>query len=194
MILPDVVDALVDPLERRRCLAAVAHQDDALHDVRLVVVADDSEPRSVADVHVGDVSYPHRRPLLFGDDAVFDILRRRLGRAQETDAADVVRLLAHEEPVAADVLVRVLDGGSDLGKRHAVPVQAKRVDLDVVLFGLAPITRDVDDPLNLLELTLENPVFGGLQVLEGVALADQSVPVDLADGVPWRELTLNARR
>ena len=38
-----------------RRLAAVAHEDDALHDVGLVVVADDAEPRRVADVDVGDV-------------------------------------------------------------------------------------------------------------------------------------------
>ena len=68
--------------------------------------------------------------------------------------------------------------------------QAERVDFDVVLLGLAAVARDVDDALNLLELTLEDPVFGGLQVLERVALADESVAEDLADGVPRRELTL----
>ena len=34
VVLADVVDALVDALERRRRLAAVAHEDDALDDVR----------------------------------------------------------------------------------------------------------------------------------------------------------------
>ena len=38
VVVADVVDALVDALERRRRLAAVAHEHDALHDVRIVVV------------------------------------------------------------------------------------------------------------------------------------------------------------
>ena len=50
VVLADVVDALVDALERRLRLAAVAHEDDALHDVGVVVVADDAEPRRGADV------------------------------------------------------------------------------------------------------------------------------------------------
>ena len=52
VVLADVVDALVDALERLERLAAVAHEHDALHDVGLVVVADDAEPRRVADLHV----------------------------------------------------------------------------------------------------------------------------------------------
>ena len=114
-------------------------------------------------------------------------------RADETDAADVVRLLAHEEAVAADVLVGVLDAGRELTERHAVTAQAERIDFDMVLLGLAAVARDVDDPLNLLELTLQNPILGGLQILERVAIAHQPVPVNLADGVPGRELTLQAR-
>ena len=55
VVRADVVDALVDALQRRLRLAAVAHEDDALDDVRLVVVADDAEARRVADVDVGDV-------------------------------------------------------------------------------------------------------------------------------------------
>ena len=72
----DVVDPLVDPLERRLRLAAVAHEDDALHDVGLVVVADDAEARRVADVDVGDVPHADGRPLLLGDDDVLDVVRR----------------------------------------------------------------------------------------------------------------------
>ncbi len=49
VILPDEVDAVVDAFERRRRLAAVAHEDDALHDVGIVVVTDDAEARRGAD-------------------------------------------------------------------------------------------------------------------------------------------------
>ena len=49
VVLADVVDALVDALERLQRVAAVAHEHDALHDVGLVVLADDAEARRVAD-------------------------------------------------------------------------------------------------------------------------------------------------
>ena len=63
------------------------------------------------------------------------------------------------------------DRGVELRERHAVPAQAVGVDLDVVLLRLAAVARDVDDALHLLELALEDPVLGRLQVLERVALA-----------------------
>jgi hypothetical protein len=62
------------------------------------------------------------------------------------------------------------------------------VDLDVVLLGLAAVARDVDDALHLLELALEDPVLGGLEILERVALADDAIPEHLADRVPRRKL------
>ena len=104
VVLPDVVDPLVDPLERRRRLAAVAHEDDALHDVGLVVVPDDAEARRVPEVHVGDVADADGDALLLGDDDVLDVVHVM----DEADPADVVRLLADGEPLAADVLVGVL--------------------------------------------------------------------------------------
>ena len=60
-------------------------------------------------------------------------------------------------------------------QRDALPAQAVGVDLDVVLLRLAAEARDVDDAGHLLELPLEDPVLGGLQVLERVALARRRV-------------------
>ena len=99
------------PSSVRGRLAAVAHEHDALHDVRLVVVADDAEARRVADVDVGDVLHADRRPLLLGDDDVLDVVPER-SASEQADAADVVALLAHEEALAADVLVGVRDRAS----------------------------------------------------------------------------------
>ncbi len=81
----------------------------------------------------------------------------------------------------------------ELAERDAVPAKPEGVDLHVVLLGLAAVARDVDDALHLLELALEDPVLGGLQVLERVALADDAVAEHLADRVPGRELRLQAR-
>ena len=57
-----------------------------------------------------------------------------------------------------------------------------------------PKLDDVDDAGHLLELALEDPVLGRLQLLERVALADDAVAEDLADRVPRRELRLHAGR
>ena len=56
-------------------------------------------------------------------------------RTDEADAAHVEGLLAQREPLAADVLVGVGNGGLQLGQRHAVPAQPVGIDLDVVLLG-----------------------------------------------------------
>ena len=60
VVRPDELDALVDALQRRRRLAAVAHQHGALDDVVVVVVADDAEPRRVADLDGRDVAHADR--------------------------------------------------------------------------------------------------------------------------------------
>ncbi len=185
-ILPDVIDLRVDALEGRLRLAAVAHEDDALHHVGVVVVAHDAEPRREADVDVGHVPDAHRGALLGRHHDVLDVALRRRARAEEADAADVVALLAHEQPIAADVLVRVLDRRDDLAERHVLGAEPEGVDLHVVLLGLAAVARDVDDALHLLELALEHPVLRGLQILEGVSLADDAVAEHLADRVPGR--------
>ena len=88
---------------RLQRVAAVAHEHDALHDVGLEVLADDAEPRRVADEHARDVAHAHRHALGLGDDDVADVAQR----LDEADAAHVERLLAERDALAADVLVGV---------------------------------------------------------------------------------------
>src|SRR3974377_472955 len=63
-----------------------------------------------------------------------------------------------------------------------------------MLLRLAPVARYVDDARPLLELPLENPVLGGLEVAQRVALAAHDVAVELSDRVPRRELGHEAVR
>ena len=109
---------------------------------------------------------------------------------QEADAADVVGLLADDEASAADVLVGVGDRRGDLREGDALAPQPERVDLHVVLLGLAAVARDVDDAVDLSPLPLQDPVLDRLQVADRVALALEGVAVDLSDGVPRRERPL----
>ncbi len=189
VVLADVVDAIVNALEGARRLAAVAHQNDALHDVRLAVAADETETRREADVGVGDVLHADGDAVLLGDDDVFDVVRV----AEEADAADGVRLLADVEALAADVLIGRLDGRDERLERLPLAAEAIRIDADVELFALAAEADDVDDPFDLLELPLEHPVFGRLQLTERVAGADDAVAKDFADRVPRRERRLHPR-
>ena len=55
-IAADVVDALVHAFDRLQRVAAVAHEHHALHDVGLVVLADDAETRRGAHEHARDVA------------------------------------------------------------------------------------------------------------------------------------------
>ena len=186
VVLADVLEPLVHAFQGVRRLSAVAHEDDALDDVRVVVVADDAEARREADLDVRDVLHANgdARGLAvhgrLGHDDVLDVV----DVADEADAADVVRLLADDEALAADVGVGVADRLDDLGERDALAAQPVGVDLHVVLLRLAAVARDVDDAVDLLELALEEPVLRRLQITEGVALASQRVAKDFTDGVP----------
>ena len=138
----------------------------------------------------GHVLDPDGHPLVLVDDDVLDVVHV----AQQAHAANGVRLLAHDQPLPADVHVRALDAVRQLVELHAVSPQAEGVDVHVVLLGLAAEADDVDDARHLLELALEDPVLGGLEVPQRIALADDAISEDLPDGVPRREHRLHRRR
>jgi hypothetical protein len=184
VVLPDVVDPLVDPLQRAGRLARVAHEDDPLDDVRVLVVTDDPETRRRSDARLGDVPHAHRGPLRLREDDVVDVVHV----LDEPDRAHGVRLLADDEPLPADVRVRGLHRVLELSEVDPLAGQPIGVHADVVLLRLAAEADDVDDAADLLELALEDPVLRGLQVHLRVTLADDLVPEHLADRVPGRQL------
>ena len=186
----DVLDAAVNALQRRQGLAAIAHQDRSLDDVRLFLLAHDAEPRHVAFADLRHIAQADRRPLLRGDGDVGDIGET----LNQTDAAHRERLFAECEPLAANVLVGVGDGGVDLRQRDAECAKPVGVYLDVVLLSQTAEAHHVDDARNLLELPLQNPVLGRLQVLQRVSLPNDAIAEDLSDGVPWRDLGLQSVR
>src|SRR5262249_8718610 len=123
--------------------------------------ADHAEPRRVADRDGGDVAHANWRALLLGDDDVADVD----DAADEAEAAHVERLPADGHAIAAHVGVGVLDGIVDLVERDAATAHANRVDLDVVLLGLAAERGHIDDPRDATKLALEDPVLRRLQIL-----------------------------
>ena len=141
VVLPDVVDAVVDPAKRARRLPAVAHEDDPLNDVGVVVVTDDPEAGCRADARLGDVADANGDPLRLGEDDVLDVVHV----LDETDRADRVGLLADDEALPADVRVRGLHRLFELVQGDALPAQAIGIDADMVLLRLAAEAHDVDD-------------------------------------------------
>ena len=78
---------------------------------------------------------------------------------QEADPTHVVRLLAERQPLAARVLIGVLQGCRELAQREPVAAQPVGVDVHLELLGLAAEARDVDHAGRLPELALEDPVL-----------------------------------
>ena len=190
VVVGDLVDLVVDVVERLQRVAAVAHEDRPLHDVGVEILPHDPQARRMPDRDVGDVAHADGRSVLLGDDHLADVGQR----TKQAEGPHVERLLAHRQPLPADVLVGVRQRGHQLIERQAVPLQAKGVDLDVVLLGEAAVPDHVDDAGGLAELPLEDPVLRRLAVGQRVVLAAHDVAVDLADRAPGRELRRHPRR
>jgi hypothetical protein len=189
-VLLDLLDPLVNALQRGLGLAAVAHQDGALHHLGIVVAPHDAEPRRRPDRHVGHLLEADGRAALGGEHDVLDVAEV----VQEAHAAHVVALLADGEALSADVLVGVGDGLEQRVERHVVGLEPERVDVHVVLLGGAAEAHHVDDAVHLLELALQHPVLGGVEIHGVEALAAHGVAVHLADGVPRGDRGLHAVR
>ena len=102
-ILPDVVHAFVNAANRLHRIAAVAHEHDALHDVGLVVLADDAQARRRAHADAGHVAHAHRHALGRADGNITNVLNG----SDKANPAHVEGLLAERDALAADVLVGV---------------------------------------------------------------------------------------
>ncbi len=139
---------------------------------------------------IGDVLDADGHPLLLRHDDVLDVVHV----AQEADAADGVRLLAHHQALPADVRVRSLNGRDERAELDPLTAKAEGVDRHVVLLRLAAEAHDVDDAAHLLELPLEDPVLGRLQIARAVAVSLHRVAEHLADGVPRRDARLHVLR
>ncbi len=163
----------MNALERRKGLAAVAHENRAFDDVGLPVLADDTEARHASFADLGDVTQPDGRSFLTANGDVRDVAQA----ADETDAANGEGLLAERQTLPADVLIRIGDRGVELRQRDAERAQAVGIDLDVVFLRQAAEADDVSHEL-----------------LQAVSLPHHAVAEDLADGVPRRDLCLQPIR
>src|SRR5713101_3715288 len=83
--------------------------------------------------------------------------------------APFVRLLAQGQALPPHVLVAVRNRGVQLGEGQVLALEPVWIDFHVVLLDLAAEAHHVDDPGDLLDLLLQDPVLGRLQFGERVA-------------------------
>ena len=185
----DLVDFGQHAAQGRHGLRAAPHQHDALHDVVVVVLTGDAEPRLVAHRDVGHVGDQNRGPVADREHGVADVVHR----PDLADTAHDRRLRADVHGIGADIDVGVVQSVQHLLERKPVGQQPVEIDGDVVGLGLAAPAGDVDDAGDRLQAPLQDPVLQRLEVGDGVARrADDTVAEDLADRAGGRQGGLRA--
>src|ERR1700674_696817 len=94
----------------RQALLDTAHQDDALDNIVFAVLPGDTEPRLVADGHLGDIADTDRIAICGAQHGVADVV----DRTNQTDAANDSGLGANVDRIAADIDVAVVQYLQDL--------------------------------------------------------------------------------
>ena len=99
-----LLDLLPHALDDLAGILPLAHEDDPLDEVVIVVLAEDAQADACPDAHGANIANAHRRPLLRGHHDVIDVL----GGLDEADAAHHEGVLAL--PNVATSCVRVVAG------------------------------------------------------------------------------------
>ena len=168
---------LLHAFDHRVGVLALAHEDDALHEIVLVVTAEDTEADGVTDSHLADVADADRRALLGGHHHVGEVL----GRAEQADATHHERVLTVAQVAAAGVGIVGGHRVEDLLEREVVAAQPAGIDGDLVLLDPTAPRHHVGHARDLPELALQHPVLKGLHLDERHRLRFERVAVDLAD-------------
>ena len=121
-----------------------AHDDDCQCDIVIMILAGDSKPRHIAHCDLGDVFHLHRNAVRLGEHDILDVVDvPALGEiaaaaaVEQTDAADIDRLLADGDLAAADIDIGVAERADDLRYRDVIGVEFVEIDVDIVLLGRA---------------------------------------------------------
>ncbi len=183
----DLGDFGFDGADRRHALLAAVHEDDSLHDVVVVVLPRDAEPRFVADGNARHVAQQHGRSVVRSENRVADVVHG----PDEAKSANDRRLRPDVQGLAADIDIGVVERLQHLWKREPVAQEFVLVDGDVVGFRLPAPTGHVDHAGHCLEAAFENPVLDRLQIGDRITRRTlEPIPVDLSDRTLRRNLRL----
>ena len=152
---PVAIDLIDLGLDARHHVVGVqrpVHDHDGRDHIVFVVAAGLAEPRHVADIDLGDVLDRHRHAVRLRQHDFLDVADPvtlgQIGIAavvQQTDAADVDRLLAEIDGAAAHIDIGVADRIDHLGQGDAVGIELVEIDLDLEFLGGAAPGVDLDD-------------------------------------------------
>src|ERR1700722_1120175 len=164
------------------------HHHDGGRYIVIVVPAPDSEPRHITDGNTGDVLDLDWKTVRLTEDNVLDVpdlvpLGDVIGAAavDQSNTADIDRLLPDRDLAAADVYVRIAECGNELRYRNVVGFELAKIRVDVELLGRAAPGIDLHHAGDGQETTRDNVILQGPQIGEAkVRRANDLVAVDFA--------------
>src|ERR1700678_1096540 len=114
------------------------HHHDRGRDIVIMVPASDSEARHIADGNTGDVLHLDWKTVGLAEDNVLDVpnlvpLGDVVGAAavDQSDPADIDRLLPDRDLAAADIDVGVAERGNQLRYRNIVGFKFSEIRIDI---------------------------------------------------------------
>ncbi len=149
----------LDPLEHVLGFLARAQQDDSLHGIVPILVAEFAQARGDADDHAADVLDQHGSAVMHGEHHIADVL----DRGQTSQAAHVVELAALGIESAAGIVVVGRERALDLCRGHADRGDPRRIEQYLVLHGAAAESGVVRHAGDGTVLRLDDPILEGLQ-------------------------------
>jgi len=183
----DVFDFRLDSLYRRQALLPATHQNNALNDIVVIVLAGNAKARLVADTNVRNVAHAHGIAVCRSQHGVADVI----DRTNKTYAANDRRLLANVDGIAANVDVAVVENLKNLRQRQSVCDQFVEINLNLEGLALATPAGDIDDTGHCAESTRENPLLQSLQVHHAIVRwTHKSVAEDFPDRTGRRDRRL----
>ena len=170
---------------------------DRSDDIVLLVAAQDAKPWSVADRDLPDILHQYRDAVFLCQDHILDVFDLvAFGQIvaaaiiNQTDTADIDRLLANADFASAHIDVRVAQRRQDLRHRDVVAFQLVRIDFDLKFLGGAAPTVDGCNAGNGQQPARDDPILNRAQVGDSEMLrTDDLIAIDF----PSRAVRLDRR-
>ena len=173
----------------RQTLLAAAHEDDPLHDIVIVVVAGDAQPRLIPDADGRNIAQQDWRAVARSEHRVSHVVHR----VDDADTAHHRRLRADIHCLAADVDVAVVQHLQHLREGQAIGGELFKIDCDLVRLVLSTPPVHIDHAGHRLETPVQDPVLDSFQVSNRVPRrSDDPVAKDLARRTGGRDCRTGA--
>jgi hypothetical protein len=175
-----LVDALLDRIDHRARVLAVAHHHDAADRLALAVELGDADATDWSLADLRDIAQQQRRAL--GHDAGRH-LPQILETADQADAAEQIVGLGQLQARAALLRVRAAQRGQQLLQRESVVLQLERIDHRLEPLHEAADRGHLGHTGHALQFEAQQPVLQAAQLgqVMPAAAVDQRVLVDPAD-------------